>query len=532
VEAAPAPKKALGIDWDLLWTGSWAGGGNLTNRADMKLSFAGFALRGELLDRRPGDFKSLWALPWKNEEANTAVLGGLYHPATGSRIIYGPLEDWGLSARLRSPWSRALPFAESRKVSMADLRTSPSTKEPELYVYLGSPYLRFPDPKLQPQLRGFVAARLNPAIAGDKPELTAGLEGRVGKIAASLEGFYAGGELPARKASAWFSETPPLPARSFNLYGLGLLFSIPYVRLSADGAWSETFAYGSDLYTNLGISVGNKTEPVKKRSNPRWQLSLAADGAGLRYTGSDGGNPGAGFRAGGKFELQQEKAGLFRINTSLSGPGIDEDFNRSSSGLSYRPPASRFPLRLSRISFTADRDARDAGHVKDSVGISLGLAANPREIADSIVHLFSAKNSNTNDGDDAAKNGAVALSFSGALTGSPVESPAGDILPWPIPKGPYRFESAKAGGQFGWSTPVDLGALLPRGTLELKAGLDYTISATVSDGETSFKESGDLNLSAVLRGKRNRVGLKIACPDFLLGSGNAPEVTLSWKVVW
>jgi hypothetical protein len=533
--AQPTPEPpAPVIGWDLLWTGSWEKGGKLSSRADMKLSFTrlGIVLRGELLDRRPGDIESLWVLPWKNEEAETAVLGGLYHPATGSRIVYGPLEDWGLSARLRSPWSRGLPFVESRKASMADLRTSPSTKEPELYLYLGSPSLRFSQARLQPELRGFVALRMNPATVrqGDKPELTAGLEGRLGEVVLNLEGFYTGGELPAEKSSAWFSMTPPLPARSFGLYGLGLLFSIPYLRLSADWAWSGTFVYGRDLYTSLGISIGNKTEPAKKRSNPRWLLSLAADGAGPRYTGSDGGNPGAGFRAGGKFELQQERAGTFRVSTSLSGPGIGKNFNRSSSDLSYRPPASRFPLRLSRVSLSADRDARDAGHVKDSAGFSLGLAANPVEIAHRIARPFQ-------DGQNAAKKAALTLGLSGVLTGSPATSPSGGIPPWPIPQGPYRFESAKAGAQLGWSSPLDLGSLLPQGTLELKAGLDYTLNATLDDGEISLTKGGDLSLSAALRGKRSRLGLKLTFPGLFLGTGDAPpkedwKATLSWKVLW
>jgi hypothetical protein len=340
------------------------------------------------------------------------------------------------------------------------------------------------------------------------------LEGRLGKALLSLEGFYTGGELPAEKSSAWFSAKPPLPARSFSIYGLGLLFSIPYLRLSTDWAWSGTFVYGRDLYINLGISTGNKAEPAKKRSSPRWQLSLAADGAGSHYTGSDGGNPGAGFRAGGKFELQQEKAGTFRANTSLFAPGIGKDFNRSSSGLSYRPPVSRFPLRLSRISLSADRDARDTDHVKDSAGLSLGLAAN------------------LNHGDDAAKNTVLTIGLSGSVTGSPAKSFAEEVPPWPIPHGPYHFESAKAGAQLGWSSPVGLGSLLPRGTLELKAGLDYSLSAALDDGEISFTKSGDLNLSAALRGKRNRLGLKFDCPGLLLGSGNTPELTLSWKLSW
>jgi hypothetical protein len=517
-------QRAPGVNWGLSWTGSWEDEGNLTNRADLRLSFTDITLRGEALDRRAGQLSA--PVPGQAKaKANMAFLGGLYHPASGSRLLYGPLEDWGLAARLRSPWSRGLPFAESRKSSTADLRTSPSTKDSEIYAYLGNPALKLPPGR---QLRGLGAARLNPAKLEDGPQVTAGLEGRLDKIALNLVGFFTTRKLPAREASAWFSAAPPLPARSFKLYGLGALLSVPYVSLSTDWAWSETFAYGSDLYANLGLRAGNKG--MTNSRGPHWQLSLTADGAGPRYTGSDGANPGAGFRSGGKFEWQQEKWGLFRINTSLSGPGLGEEFNRSSSGLYYRPPAATLPLRLSRISVTADRDARDSSHIKDSVGLSLGLAVSPQDIINSIT-----------------TKGALALSLSGSLTGVPAAKTgaAAHIPPWPLPHPPHRFESAKAGGQLSWSTGS------PQGNLQLKAGLDYTMTANTpeDDGKDAFTEGRDLTLSATLRGKRNQVGIKISCPDFRLPAPETPDassttasgtatpkdtwkLTVSWKLEW
>jgi hypothetical protein len=575
VEKAPerVPEKTPGAIWDLLragswakkvpgtllWTGSWEDGGNVANRGDLKLSLAkpGVTLRAEVLDRRPGDVLSLPdTFSGEATAAYTHILGGLYHPATGSRILYGALEEWGLATRLRSPWGRGLPFAESRKATMADLRTSFSSKESELYIYLGTPTFKLPQPL---QWRGFTAIRTNPAAPEDM--LTVGLEARLDKMAAlSLEGIHSARELPAQKASAWFSETPPLPARGFEFYGLGMLLSVPYLSLSTDWAWSQTAINGGndsgDLYANLGLRVGNiagLAGPAKK-ALPRWQLSLAADGAGPRYIGSDGASPGAGFRTGGKFEWQQERIGFFRLSTSLSGPGISPDlftdFNRSSSGIYYRPPAATLPLRVSRISLTANRDAREP--VTDSLGLNLSMAAHPKRI---ITGLFAGNIPGFTG--NALQEGSLALSLSGSLTGSPTaeEKSGEEIPPWPIPRGPYRFESAKAGGQLSWSGPINLspfgggsaGGSGPQQNLQIKAGLDYTAKATGFNASENAKledlisETWDLSLSATLRGRRGRFAVKILYPDFPLfpreGENtellrDAWKLTLSWGMEW
>jgi hypothetical protein len=540
--AAPAPVvPEPALAWNLLWAGAWEEEGNLTNRTDLKLRLTGpgLTLRGEILDRRPGDFENLFQkLPWEVEGTVTNFLGGLYHESTGSRILYGPLEEWGLAARIRNPWSRGLPFAESRKSSLAELRTAPSAREPELYVYLGTPFFGLPGKVSGPQLRGFASIRLNPARLaagpgdsgapngtplgaplgaplGEGTALTAALEGRLGKTAAlSLEGFYTAAFIPARESSGWFSETPPLPSQDFRLYGLGVLVTMPYLSLSGDMAWSRTSIQGRDIYANLGLRVGNRRAGSSSRPGGDWQLSLAADGAGRNYRGSDGTNPGAGFRAGGKFEWRHSRAGLFRISTTVSGPGLilgggGPGFNRSSSGFYYRPPAAALPLRISRISLSAARDARD-GSPGDSAGLGLGLVVNPR----GLMGVFTKGKTRTG-------GGALTINFSGSLTGTPSGDPsggpdgvpdAGDPSPWPIPRGSYHLESFKAGGELGWSVPLNLpaGGLSGwftgsrqggRGSLQLKAGLDYTINAPDSE-EDLAKESRNFDLQAALQGNR------------------------------
>jgi hypothetical protein len=583
VPAVPEPA----LDWDLIWAGAWEEEGNLTNRADLKLHLTGpgLTLRGEILDRRPGSFEALFQKPpWDAEGAVTNFLGGLYHGPTGSRILYGPLEEWGLAARLRSPWSRGLPFAESRKSSLAELRTAPSARDPELYIYLGTPFfgLAGKERGSGPQLRGFASIRLNPALLipdsgtagfpqpplGEGTGLTAALEGRLGKIAAlSLEGFYTAASIPARKSSGWFSETRPLPSGNFELYGLGVLLTMPYLSLSGDIAWSQTSIWGRDIYANLGFRTGNRRAGSSSRPGGDWQLSLTADGAGQNYTGSDGANPGAGFRTGGKFEWRQSRAGLFRINTSISGPGIiikgdgkpDLNFNRSSSGFYYRPPATALPLRVSRISLSADRDARD-GSPRDSAGLSMGLALNPRSIIEALSRRSAKEEGGAKAENDAQAggrtrtrtgDGALALNFSGSLTGSPAgdwgnepDAEGKDLSPWPIPQGPYHLKSFKAGGELGWSVPINLpaGGLTGwltssrrggRGNLQIKAGLDYTMDIPDSE-EDQPKDSRGFDLQAALQGDRGRIRLKLIYPGFpweLLANPAASwKLSLSWKI--
>ncbi|MDR0669299.1 MAG: hypothetical protein LBF95_04380 [Treponema sp.] len=533
-DPVPAGGLGSGLDWDLLWAGTWKSGGNLTNRADLgfHLSGPGLTLRAEVLDRRPGDSETLFhRFPWEVEDALTQVLAGLYHDSTGSRILYGPLEEWGLAARLRNPWSRSLPFAESHRASLVDLRTVPSAKAPELYLYLGSPFVTLPGQGGRgPELRVSAALRLDPTRLGAEPgdsgalfplgegtALNTSLELRPGKTTAlSLEGFYTAASLPARESSGWFSQPPPLPPQRFSLYGAGLLVTTTYLSLSADLARSRTSIMGGDLYASLGLRAGNRGSGGLSRPGGDWQLSLAVDGAGRNYTGSDGASPGAGFRTGGKFEWRHSRAGLFRINSTVSGPGLTWGgalrFNRSSSGLSYRPPATALPLRLSRISLGADRDAGDGGTVKDSAAVSLGVTANPRGIG---------------------LTGALALNFSGSLTGSPAGDWAGgdrEPSPWPVPGGPYRFESFKIAGDLSWLRPLSSGAKgTGRRSLRLKAGLDYTVKAPAP--EEDFTKSRNFEIQAVLSGDRDRIGVTLSSSAFPWEIPSpAWELGLSWKV--
>ena len=81
-----ADVKAIGgeklFSFGILESGSWAEGGNLVNRLDLRL-YAPWSLqlRWQFTDRRPTP-------PWEYpDEGISAVGAALYHKSTGSRLI-------------------------------------------------------------------------------------------------------------------------------------------------------------------------------------------------------------------------------------------------------------------------------------------------------------------------------------------------------------------------------------------------------------------------------------------------------------
>jgi hypothetical protein len=382
IHAQNAPAKQSGqalFTWDILWAGSWEESKTMNNRMDFRLGLtkSGLLVRGQALDRHTVNFEldPLWGDPAKGI---TGGAFGLYHK-TDSRLLYGVLDEWGLPARIRSPWIRSAPYAENHKPVIADLRTSASsTKKDELYLYLSSPRIN-PD-RLLPDfsLRGYASGQFTPAGAAEgnsAPAFSGGLEAVFGKKAnLLLEGFYTGFTLPAKESSTWFSDPPPLPSRDFRLGAAALMLNVPYFSITTDWAWSETFAYGGGIYGSAGITV-------KPPFLSPWSLSLAADGMSERYAGRDGDNPGGGFRAAGKIERKGTRSSLFRANASFRGPAIGASFERSSVGLYYRFPTYSaaladgvFPLQIRRVTLNADRNASDTKKKKTAL---TGLSACP-----------------------------------------------------------------------------------------------------------------------------------------------------------
>jgi hypothetical protein len=444
----------------------------------------GLSARVQVVDKRPALF---WEHP---DEGATAFAGGLYHNATGSRLLYGILEEWGLSARLRNPWGKSPPFVEAHKPLTADLRTEPSsTREAEAYLYLGAPRLGI--------FRPFATAQLDPQL---QAALGGGLDVRFSpQVNLRAEGFYTGKHLESRKPSAWFSESPPLPERDFRLAALGLYFSAPFIGLAADGAFSETFAWGRGMYGNLAFRLGDRP----------WQLSLTADAGSSRYVDRDGDDAGAGFRTAARFEWKGRRSALFRANTTLRAPELGAPFERSNSALYYRFPtgASTGPLLLTRISLNADRDARDREAVLDSLGVSLGLSLGPfrASLDGSLAGTVSGAAVEEAAGGDAEEEAA-----SGTAASTVAPSGAGSTAPFPYPGAfSYDFSSLKAAGEIAYYA----------GIFQIKLKLGYTLNR----GKASV---WDTALSASIRGTPGRFTLKLSSPNF----PSTWNVSFTWRL--
>ncbi|MDR1129176.1 MAG: hypothetical protein LBL20_07685 [Treponema sp.] len=450
-----AAKKDLLPDFSAsaLWTGSWDLPGNLTNRGDFRLGAFGLLARTQVLDKRPGFF-------WENlETGNTALAGGLYHNQTGSRLLYGTLEEWGLPARLRNPWGKSTPFADTRKPMAADLRTGPSsTAETEAYLYLGSPWLNLFSPNAF--FRPYAAAQFDGAF---NHSFGVGLDTRLpAKTGLRAEGFYTGRRLEPRKASAWFSETPPLPERDTRLYGLGLLLSSPFFSVATDGALSETFAWGRGLYGNMALRLWGKP----------WELNLGITGADRRFVDRAGSAVGAAFRAAGRFEWKWKRTSFIRGGLDIRSPEFGENFDRGTVSLYYRFPSNLktvgfLPFRPVRVSAGISRDARNRDKIADKAETAIGFNLGP-----------------------------FGFGLQGSVSGVSAAPAEGAVPPFPAPAS-WEFDTAKISGNV--SFPVSFLSF------RLRAGY-----AAVSKKPPVW----DFSLGASVRGKLGRFSLKISAPEF------------------
>ncbi|MDR2471523.1 MAG: hypothetical protein LBD09_05380 [Treponema sp.] len=516
-----------------LWSGSWESRHNLTDRFDLTLTAPGPALglRFQILDRRPASSAGAFTGSFGGDTADKALTQpglGLYHWNTGSRLLYGTLDTQGLSTRIRNVWIRGAPHTEARLASQGDLKTAPSsTAVPQAYLWLGSPELELgpgspgsPDSRT---LRGFVSVGIEfpenaPGASGgvssgggvpggDAPSrplgINAGAEYRAGKAALSLEGLYVQRTLPPRTADTWFSEKPPLPRRNTRLFAGSAAFSVPAFGITADLAASKTFAFGEDVYGNLGLRLGDRP----------WRLSLAVDGAGSRYVDSSGGVPGAGLRAAARLERRSKRQGLYRLGVLARGPGpgaglgpalgagdfaaIAEGFNRTSLEFYGRlpaPPASSAPpLALTRFSFSWDRDGRDTEKRLDTFGAMAAFKLGPL-----------------------GSESRASLSRSGGVYGSHRITQS---LSWTI----RPSVSGPAAG-----SPPNGGPAKPgHGAAARKQSFTLGLSARAGYTGTAGKAGvWDTALSASVRGRQSGLTVKAASPKF----PRTWEYTISWRM--
>jgi hypothetical protein len=464
------------FSWDLLWSGSWfyetdsTSGGTLLNRGDLRFGMPrqDLSLRFQLLDKRKGKF-------WEPDEKEILNPGaGLYYEGEGgfsfigpSRILWGIQDEYGLPARIYNVWAKSVPYVEYHKPASRELKTeTSSTKKPETHFYLGFPVLG--------PFSGYAVVNLDEE---SEPAYGGGTELRWNKSSMfRLEGFYTQKKLASRKAQSWFSNSPPLPERDFRIYALGTVLNTPIFALASDVAYSETFAYGRDIYANFALRFGNRP----------WRFSFAADGTGNRFVGRDGTAVKEGFRTGGRLERLGTRSGLFRISGDFRGPKLEKPFEQGSVSLYFRP-SNRTKKKnaslqgLSRISLSLRRDGRTREKTKDIAEASMGFNLGP-----------------------------IRTAFSGAYTALTVFNPEDNPFPLPLLSPAFGvYDSAKISGEISWSP----------GIFQLRTKLGYTMQKEKeSIWDASFYGSARI-------GKHNRLSLKIATPVFL----KEWNYTLNWR---
>jgi hypothetical protein len=338
--------------------GSYEEDGKLQNRADSRLrlnfedvsEWLDFAIRAQVLDARPAD--ALFA------DGLTFFGGGIYHPPTGSRLLFGPLEAGGLPARLKNIYARGAPFVSAHSRYAVDLKTEPAASdENDFAVYLAAPPW------------GWLSLFSAFSVEGEqgRASFTAGARMAFSnRVQVFAEGFYQRSTLAGRAASSWFSATPPLPEREGQLYAGTFRLLSPLVSAAADAAYSETFAFGRGAYWNAALQLGSRP----------WRFSCAVDATTPRFVDRAGAAPGEGLRVGVKAEWFRPRGELWRVQTTLRGFGAGEEaaFNRSSSTVYYHFPVkkARF-FAPSRLSLTASRNAANVKKIADTWSGYAGL---------------------------------------------------------------------------------------------------------------------------------------------------------------
>jgi hypothetical protein len=288
------------------------------------------------------------------------------------------------------------------------------------------------------------------------------------------------------------------------------MFTMPYFAFTSDWAWSETFAWGGGIYGNAAIRL-NPPLPWNAAGKPGpWSLSLAADGMSERYVGRDGTSPGSGLRTAGKIEWKGPKSSFFRVNTTLRSSAPDGHFERSSSGIYYRLPAANastgvFPLRITRISLNADRNASDLKKIRDGVDGTLGLSLNLPPM--SLPHVLLASSARR------VKNIKPKIYPLGINLSTSINELGSleDDAPSPYPFFPANmgFDSAKTSCELLWSP----------GIFQFRTKWGYTVYEKKDN-------KWDGSISAAVRFKYGRFSAKIAWPVL-------PEkwnCTLSWRL--
>lgn len=349
-----AQARKSGFFLDPLWTASWEHEKDLINRLDLKLGIPGPGLlfRGQLLNKRSVPFVET------DDHPLTDLAAGMYHTGTGSRFLYGKMNETGLSARLKNIWTHGVPLQTNHSPSSNDLSTSPSsTKEEGFFFYAGSP-------RLGP-LRLFSSMYFENDL---EPLYIAGIDYYFSpKIWMKIEGLYMEHTLDARQPSTWFAEEAWLPERKSRLYGGSVNVNYPFWGISADAAFSETFAFGQGWYANTSFRLGHRP----------WRFQLGFDMIDGAFTDRAGKIPDNGMRGGIQFEAWRKAGAFFKMSANIQGPRFGETLAKSRLALNYSFPVPKNSfVRLSRIHVNLDGNSllqlKPGSAAKTGFGLYIG----------------------------------------------------------------------------------------------------------------------------------------------------------------
>ncbi|MDR2510197.1 MAG: hypothetical protein LBC77_06095 [Spirochaetaceae bacterium] len=447
---------AKNFGFTAFWSGLWHDDDYVSERAEAIFTAPfSISLRAQLLDKRP-------VPPWLDWSAGkTEIAGAVYHKDTGSRFVYGHLETWGLAARTRNVWIRGIPWFETHKPSGADLKTTvSSTGNPAYFLAAGSPEFIFGRENAKDADFFGISGNAAMLFSEDYSLFTNAAGnfqfGKNHKL--RLEWFLSEKKVPPRKQSGWFSDKPAMPARNMRLFAISTVYQHKFFGFSADFAHSELFLHGRDIYINTAVRFGDRP----------WRLSFAADGAGVKFTGSNGGICGAGFRSAGKLEWFGAKTMHAFIETRLSADKLEGAFKKSFSRAAFYFPVIRgAAVAPTRIVLDAERNAYDNEKILDTLTAVFGF-----------------------------KCGAVRPVFRISLTEKSSLNKEISVVPYPIISSEREFTSLKAGIEIG----VPISFLLFTGALTYR-----------KDGDD--EPEWDKSISVNAKGKWGRISLRFYDDD-------------------
>jgi hypothetical protein len=344
----------------LLWSASWDPAGKLKNRLDGRISWLGFNGRIQALDSRPGLFVS------DAGASLSALSGGLYHQASGSRILYGVIEGKGFASRLGNTRPSQPRFADRFTASSGDLKTVASNRENELYVLLNSP-------RIGP-FGGFIQGQSNFSpdswAYGGGIDYTFDHHEKKPAEKLALETYLHRQKLETRSSSSWFSAVPPLPEREVKLYGLSASYVSRLITIRSEGALSATAFFGKGLWGSIVSSYTHTNAAGKKR----WKADLAFDISGDCFVDRKGKIPGAGFSLAGAYEWNfyqdARKNGALEGSAYLAALLPGAEINRFGLGLSYHFPPNTISLSWDR---NESKKNRAITSFNESVSFKTGL---------------------------------------------------------------------------------------------------------------------------------------------------------------